>query len=333
MLTFDTHIDISWPELTSEGLPAWEREENTPEAQTCFSLPQAREGGLSAACLVAYVPQGPLSAAGHEAAWKRVQAMLEVIHVLGAPGAPHARTVKKAADVHGAVGAGQVALVPVIENGYAVGEDPARLEALVRRFGVRYMTLTHNGHNLLADSAVVRSGPAESHGGLSALGREMIETMNRHGVLVDVSHAAKSTMMQAVAHSSVPVFASHSCVRSLCDHPRNLDDEQLDALKESGGVLQVTAMPPFLRRGGGGDLTDLVRHIRYAVDRLGIEHVGISSDFDGGGGVAGWQNVAQCRNVTQALKAAGFDASEIEALWGGNMMRLLALAERKAADA
>lgn len=336
-LTLDTHIDIPWPERTENGLPAWENPalacSGEVPAESCFTFDKAQQGGLTAACLAAYIPQGPVNEAGHEASWKRVQAMLEAIYALAAHAPEKAAIATTAAQLRQVVGEGKVAVVPVIENGYALGEDPARLEDLVQRFGVRYITLTHNGHNLLADSAVVPKDTPARHGGLSALGREVIARMNRSGVLVDVSHTAKSTMMQAARHSSVPVFASHSCVRALCDHPRNLDDEQLDLLKETGGLIQITAMPPFLRKGGGGDLNDLARHVRYAVDRMGIEHVGLSSDFDGGGGVQGWREASQSRNVTKALQQAGFDASEIAALWGGNMLRLLEQGEQKAASA
>lgn len=338
-LAFDTHIDIPWPERTPEGLPAWEGgsleqawlSAGEEAGERCFTLPKAQTGGLNAACLAAYVPQGPLSQEGHEAAWRRVQAMLTVIHNLGKRPGSSARLAVTAADVRRAAADGKVAVVPVVENGYAVGEDPARLEELARKFSLRYMTLTHNGHNALADAAVAPLEPAGRHGGLSAVGREMIAVMNKTGVLIDVSHAAKTTMMQASELSETPVFASHSCIRTLCDHARNLDDEQLHRLKETGGLVQITAMPPFLRKGGGGDMKDLMAHVRYAVERLGVEHVGLSSDFDGGGGIEGWRDASQTRAVTQALEAEGFDPSEIAALWGGNMLRLLEQAEKRAA--
>jgi membrane dipeptidase len=137
-------------------------------------------------------------------------------------------------------------------------------------------------------------------------------------------------MMEAAAVSRTPIVASHSCIRALCDHPRNLDDEQLDRLAATGGVLQVTAMPYFLRKGGKPgevDIAALVDHIAYAVDRIGLAHVGISSDFDGGGGIAGWSNAAETANVTAALVARGYDEAQLAALWGGNFLRVLQMAE------
>jgi membrane dipeptidase len=199
------------------------------------------------------------------------------------------------------------------------------------------MTLTHNGHNELADSSNPRNDlgdRTEEHGGLSALGRAAIEEMNRLGMLVDVSHVSRAAMLQATALSRTPVVATHSCMRALCDHPRNLDDGQLDALAQAGGVVQVTAVPSFLRRHGRVEsvrVADFVDHVVHAVQRVGVAHVGISSDFDGGGGFSGWRNAAESPNITAELVARGFGHTEIAALWGGNFLRLLRLAEDAAA--
>jgi membrane dipeptidase len=174
----------------------------------------------------------------------------------------------------------------------------------------------------------------ELHGGLSALGRAAIERMNRLGMMVDISHVSKAAMLQAIAVSATPVIATHSSVRALCDHPRNLDDEQLDALAASGGVVQVTLVSFFLRAGKKetevtiGDFAD---HIDHAVQRMGIAHVGIGSDFDGGGGVVGWHDAGESANVTAELMRRGYDQAAIAALWGGNFLRLLRLAEERAA--
>jgi membrane dipeptidase len=227
-------------------------------------------------------------------------------------------------------------VVPAVENGHALGEDPAVLGEF-RRLGACYMTLTHNGHNALADSSNPRQDLSDGptlHGGLSALGREVIAEMNRLGLLVDVSHASKASMMQAAALSQTPVIATHSCIHALCPVPRNLDDEQLDLLRETGGVVQITAVASFLRKGGRADavtVSDYVDHVAYAVKRCGIEHVGISSDFDGGGTINGWRDAGESANLTAELLRRGYDASEVAALWGGNFLRLLARAEAVAA--
>ena len=196
-----------------------------------------------------------------------------------------------------------------------------------------YLTLTHNGHNALADSSNPRKDLQDApalHGGLSAFGREVIAEMNRLGMLVDVSHVSKASMLQATEASAVPVVATHSCIHALCPVPRNLDDEQLDVLKASGGLVQITAVASFLKPQGRADavsVSDYMDHLDYAVRRCGVEHVGISSDFDGGGTLVGWRDAGESANLTAELARRGYDASEIAALWGGNFLRLMARAE------
>ncbi|MCE2575521.1 dipeptidase [Komagataeibacter sp. FNDCR2] len=323
ILTLDTHVDIPWPDRGDFATGAPSRR---------LDLPGMRAGGLGAACLVAYVGQDACDAAGHAAASARAEAMLRVIAGLGQ--IADVRVCDSAGAVRAAHAASDIALIPAVENGYAIGEDLS-LIATFRRHGARYMTLTHNGHNRLADSARPMrhlGDPDSVHGGLSALGRDAVVEMNRVGMLVDVSHTARSTMMQALELSRAPVFASHSCVRSLCDHPRNLDDGQLDALKACGGVIHITAMDAFLRprdvrEARAVTVADFVDHIDYAVQRIGIAHVGISSDFDGGGGIRGWANAAESGNLTAELLRRGYDRAQIAALWGENFLRILKQAE------
>jgi membrane dipeptidase len=323
VLTIDTHIDIPWP----TGPSAFE------DGPRCVDLPKMRRGGLAAGCFAAYVPQGKRDAEGHVAAGGRALAMLRFIQGLDGP---EARVVDTASGIEAAFAEGTSAIIPAVENGYAMGLDLAML-AKFRALGARYMTLTHNGHNELADSSNPRNDlgdRTEEHGGLSALGRAAIEEMNRLGMLVDVSHVSRAAMLQATALSRTPVVATHSCMRALCDHPRNLDDGQLDALAQAGGVVQVTAVPSFLRRHGRVEsvrVADFVDHVVHAVQRVGVAHVGISSDFDGGGGFSGWRNAAESPNITAELVARGFGHTEIAALWGGNFLRLLRLAEDAAA--
>ena len=322
-LTFDSHIDIPWPDRDDFGDDTLMRQ---------VDLPKLRRGGLKAVCLAAYIPQGRRNALGHQEAWIRVQAMLEAIGALRGVAGTH--VCDNAADVRSAVSSGAVAVVPAVENGYAIGEDVSRI-AVLRGLGVRYMTMTHNGHNMLADAAIPRADlddPVKLHGGLSALGREAIARMNDCGMLVDVSHTSKDSMLQAVECSRVPVVASHSCARSLSDHPRNLDDEQLDRLGESGGVVQVTAMSSFLKPSAHGRATvdDMAFHVAYIARRIGIGHVGVSSDFDGGGGIEGWSDASQTANVTAALLRQGFSAFDMAAIWGGNFLRVMEQAEAAA---
>ncbi len=327
LLTLDSHIDIPWPGGDDPFSNGTSRR---------VDLPKMRAGGVSAGCFAAYIPQGPTDAAGHAAARERVFAMLDRIREMGTErDSLRARVCATADEIEQAKRDDVIAVVPAVENAYALGEDLS-VVAAIRAKGARYLTLTHNGHNAVADSAIPRRdlGDAEArHGGLSGFGREAVAEMNRHGLLVDVSHLSRDSMLQAAAHSSTPVVATHSCVRALCDHRRNLDDSQLDALRDTGGLIQITAMPGFLRpRGehaGGGevDVSDLVDHIDYVVRRIGVAHVGISSDFDGGGAIKGWSNAAETPAVTAELLRRDYGPVEIAGFWSGNFLRLLRLAE------
>ena len=319
LLTLDTHIDIPWPDGP-------DFRDNTRRR---VDLPKMQHGHLVAGCFAAYVPQGPRTPEGHAAAFARAIAMLEVINTMGADRARVCRTADAIEQAHRD---GATVVIPCVENGHALGADLSRL-AKFKALGACYMTLTHNGHNALADSSNPRAdlGDApELHGGLSPLGRDAIAEMNRLGLLIDIAHVAKSTMMQAAALSRTPVLSTHSCIKALCNHPRNLDDEQLDMLRDVGGMVNITAVSGFLRAGARPDLVtpaDYVDHLDYAVRRIGIDHVGISSDFDGGGGFNGWADAGQSASITAELVKRGYDATAIAALWSGNFLRLLRAAE------
>lgn len=331
LLTIDSHIDIPWP-------PGPSPFEDGPRR---VDLPKMLRGGLSAGCFAAYVPQGTCDEAGFSQAYARAIAMLHAIHEMGqsrldAPGLA-GRIATTVAEIEAARLDGAPAIIPAVENGHAIGEDLARLDAF-RRLGARYLTLTHNGHNALADSAVPRRDLGDQptrHGGLSELGRAAIARMNRLGMMVDISHVSKAAMLQAVALSKTPVLATHSSIRALCDHPRNLDDEQLDALAASGGVVQITLVSFFLKMGRKESevtLADYVDHIDYAVRRVGLAHVGIGTDFDGGGGVLGFRDAGESPRLTAELLHRGYDRPAIAALWGGNFLRLMRLAEEESAS-
>jgi len=322
LLTLDSHIDIPWPDA----------EDPFTETSRCLDIPKMRAGGLKAACLVAYVPQGKLEPEGHEAATARALAMLETINRIGHNHA--ARLTPMVDHIEAAAAEGLPAIIPVVENGYAIGTDLANI-ARFRALGARYITLTHNGHNALADIAVPRRDLGDRpalHGGLSDLGRAAIAEMNRLGVVVDVSHTSRAAMLEATAASAFPVVASHSCAAALCNHPRNLDDEQLDALAAAGGVIQITAVAYFVRRGGTVHdtfVSHFCDHIEYVARRIGVDHVGIGSDFDGGGELADWRDASQCPNVTKDLQGRGYDDEQIAKIWGGNFRRVLRASETK----
>jgi membrane dipeptidase len=281
----------------------------------------------------------------------------------------------RADDVPRIVTSGKRAIAIGIENGYPLGQDAS----LVRRFhelGGRYLSLTHIGHNDLGDSSNPGEGePAEEHGGLTALGRQVVAEMNRAGMMIDVSHVGKQTMLEAIRLSRAPVIASHSSARAVNDNPRNLDDEQLDAIRANGGVVQAVAFAGYVKndppektaalaqireelgitrgtrsltpeqraewgrrraeleqRWPRANLVEFVDHIDYMVKRIGIDHVGISSDFDGGGGVTGWNDASESASVTLELVRRGYGEADIAKLWGGNLLRVWREVERVAEE-
>ena len=317
LLTLDSHIDVPWPDTPDPNLDGPRR----------VDLPKMHRGGLWAGCFAAYIPQGPRTPPATADALARVAAMLDAIDRMAAGAILPVALAETGDDVRAARAAGRIAIVRAIENGYPMGDDLSRL-AHWRGRGVRYLTLVHNGHNQLADSANPRSDlgdHASLHGGLSDLGRAAIREMNRLGLAVDISHLSRQAMMQAVQHSQHPVVATHSCAAALCPHPRNLDDMQIDALRDTGGLIQITAMGGFLRPRGKGEATvaDFVDHLDHVVSRAGVAHVGISSDFDGGGGIEGWRDASESPNVTAELVRRGYGHAEIAAFWGGNFLRVL----------
>ncbi len=323
LLTIDTHIDIFWP----GGPDAFD------ETNRRVDVPKMLRGGVSAGCFAAYVPQAVRNAENDAAAFARALDMLAAIRGMARSERGMTAVLATTADaIEAARREGAVAIVPAVENGFATGTDLGRL-ARFRALGARYLTLTHNGHNALANSAQARAdlGDAEvEHGGLSPLGRAAIAELNRLGMLVDVAHVSRDAMLQAAGCSRTPVIATHSCIRALCDHPRNLDDGQLDALRDVDGVVQVTAVAAFLKKDTKPEqvgVADFADHIDHAVRRIGIAHVGISSDFDGGGGFRGWHDAAESPNITAELARRGYGRAELGLLWGGNFLRLLRRAE------
>ncbi len=320
LLTLDSHIDIPWPG------------QRPASATRRVDLPKMAAGGLRAGCFAAYVPQGPQDPASQALARERALAMLGTIRAMADDAPVPTALCVTAEAIEAAHARAQIAVVPCVENGAALGGELATLQRF-RDLGAIYLTLCHNGHNALCDSANPRAdlgdGPS-LHGGLSGFGREAIAELGRLGMLVDVSHVSRDAMMQALTLARTPVVATHSCVRALCDVARNLDDAQIDALAASGGLVQITAVPSFLKlraRAEQVTVADYVDHVAYVAGRVGVAHVGISSDFDGGGGFSGWADASESANLTAGLLARGFSEDEVGLMWGGNFLRLLRAAE------
>ncbi len=309
IITLDSHTDTPMK---------WAAHE-----EPLVTLPKMRLGHLDAAVVVAYLPQGDRDEDTLLATTAKAERILNEIEERVARQCTLVDIARTPEDVLRLKREGKAALLLGIENGYAIGRDVSLVEHFRRR-GVVYMTLCHNGDNDLCDSA---RGHGE-HGGLSPLGREAIREMNRTGMMIDLSHAAETTFWQTLDESTSPVVCSHSCCRSLCPHPRNLTDAQMQALAHKGGVMQVTLYEGFLREGGGATIEDVVEHVNHAVSVMGIEHVGIGSDFDGDGGVPGVADASEVINLTRRLLRERYGERELRLLWGGNFLRVMGECQR-----
>ena len=380
VLTIDTHDDIPFNFATEEVDPGVRGERKV-------DLPKMREGLLDVGYFVVFVGQTPRTPENYEKAKSDAMTKFDAIHRMTDEMYPDeigfANTANEIESIHAA---GKLVATIGIENGYVIGKDLSLVEKY-HDLGARYMTLAHGGHNDIADSATPRADEPESeHDGLSEFGEEVVAEMNRVGMMVDVSHISKQAMLDAVVASRAPVVGSHSSMRAINDHPRNMDDEQLLALKDNGGVIQTVALGSFVKSASPerqdaiatlreemgiegrnvarslaeqelsedeyearlseyetrlaqideqwppANVADFVDHIDHGVNLIGIDHIGISSDFDGGGGIVGWNDASETGNVTLELVRRGYSEEEIAKLWGGNLLRVLREAERIASE-
>lgn len=283
------------------------------------NLPLMEEGMVDAAIMVAYIPQGKRDDESLQQATDFAMNRLNEIHRQMEINRGRMNIARTSQEVWITKDAGKKAIMLGLENGYAIGKDIRNI-ARFKELGVSYITLCHNGSNDICDSA---RGEAE-WGGLSPFGKEVVAEMNRLGILVDVSHAAESTFYDALEVSTQPIIASHSSARALCNHPRNLTDEQLKALAEKQGVVQVCLYKGFINEDAEkASLTDAIRHINHIVDLIGINHVGIGSDFDGDGELIGCRASNELINITLRLLKDGYKENDIAKIWGGNLLRVM----------
>ena len=342
--TLDTHDDINIKFFTD----SLNYSQNT---NTQVNLPKMEQGALDVAWFIVYTEQGELNAEGYKRAAANAQAKFDAIHRLVDEYAPKKIGLATSSkEVENLIQSGEKVAMIGVENAYPLGKDLTE----VKRYydlGARYMSLAHNGHNQFSDSNTGEFDNTTKHNGISELGKKVIDSMNYYGIMVDISHPSKEAIRQTITHSKTPVIASHSGARALSDHPRNLDDEQLHWVKESGGVVQTVALALFVNKEkhqkyraalekleNPKDLkalialkkevppvtvSDFVNHIDYIKNKIGIDHVGISSDFDGGGGIEGWQDASETFNVTLELVKRGYTEEEIAKLWSGNLLRVL----------
>jgi microsomal dipeptidase-like Zn-dependent dipeptidase len=213
---------------------------------------------------------------------------------------------------------GKKSIMLGIENGHALDGKIENLQHFAQR-GIVYMTLCHNGDNDICDSA----RGSQTHNGVSAFGNQVIQEMNRLGIMVDLSHAHEKSFYDALELSQTPIVCSHSSCRALCDHPRNLTDDQMRALAAKGGVMQVTLYNGFLVKDGQATIEDAMRHLEHAIKIMGINHVGLGTDFDGDGGICGLANSSELTNFTRQLLARKYSEEDIQKIWGGNFVRVM----------
>lgn len=380
VITLDTHNDIDTRNFT-------DKVNYTQNLATQVNLPKMKQGGLDVSWMIVYTGQGELTEEGYKKAYENAIDKFEAIHRLTEKIAPdQIELALTSADVRRIHKKGKLAAMIGVENAYPIGMDLSRIKEFAER-GARYMSLAHNGHSQLADSNTGERDDKWLYNGLSELGKKAVVEMNKWGIMIDLSHPSKQANIQTIQLSKAPVIASHSSARTVADHSRNLDDEQLELIKKNGGVVQAVAlrgyvnieksalrskmtteiMKEYAEKEGfkmlerdqiiklsedernvyftkitafrnklkpviserlkdtapDVNVKDFVDHIDYLVKKMGIDHVGISSDFDGGGGVEGWEDASETFNVTLELVRRGYTKQQIEKLWSGNLLRAL----------
>lgn len=311
ILTLDSHCDT--PMFFPQGINFASR-----DPKILVDLHKMTEGHLDASIMVAYLEQKERDEASLENATAMANQILTQIEEMVAKNCTAVDIAYTPDNLWQLKKDGKRAIMLGIENGYAIGKDICNVEAFRKR-GVVYMTLCHNGDNDICDSA---RGNHE-HGGVSEFGKQVIEEMNRVGMMVDLSHAGEESFYDALQISKTPIVCSHSSARALCDHPRNLTDEQMRALAKTGGVAQVTLYHGFLKKQTDATILDAIDHLNHMVNIMGIEHVGIGTDFDGDGGIRGCASASELINFTRRLLRERYTEEQIQMIWGGNFLRVM----------
>ena len=307
-LILDSHCDS--PMLFDEGSHFYSK---NPEM--LVDLHKMTAGRQDASFMVAYLKQEGRDEESLKAAVAKAGRLLSLIDERIAECKGYAAIATTPDELWQNKFKGIKSVVKGVENGYAIGLDIDNIDRLRSR-GVAYMTLCHNGDNDICDS---HKGNHE-HNGLSEFGKRVVERMNKVGMMVDLSHASEKSFWDALECSSKPIICSHSSSRALCDHTRNLTDEQMRALARSGGVAQVCMYSGFLKKEEDATVIDAVRHIMHMIDAMGVDHVGIGSDFDGGGGIPGLEDASWFVSLTGRLMAEGLTEEQLSLLWGRNFL-------------
>ncbi len=363
-LTLDTHVDIPRTYMREA------RFDVGTDTELRVDLGKMKRGGLDAAFFVIFVEQGPRTPEGYNAAFAAAERKVSAIEEMVRKYPDRIRLATSPKDVVDNRAAGRLSAMMGIENGFVIGKDLARLDALYAR-GVRYIGLTHTGHNDICTSSGILKElgdtPAPENDGLSPFGETVVGRANALGMMVDVSHSSDACVRDVLRASAAPIIASHSSARALTNHARNLSDDLMRSIAAKGGVVHMVAYSGFLkldparddavealekevaRQAGDAEfdsakheylpahvrglarideqyplatLDDYLDHVQHAVNVAGIDHVGLASDFDGGGALRGWNDASETRNVTAGLRRRGFTESQIGQLWSGNLLRV-----------
>lgn len=325
-ITLDSHCDT--PMFFPEGIHFDQR-----DPRILYDLHKMQEGGPDAVTMVAYLPQpkpgetfAQIAPLGAKTPREYADLIFDKIEDTILSDSQYIAHAHSEADILRNKRRGLRSLLTGIENGLAIEDDIKNVEHFANR-GITYITLCHNGDNQICDSA---RHTLNTHGGVSQFGEQVIAEMNRLGLMVDMSHAGEKSFYDALHISRTPIVCSHSNSRALCDVPRNITDDQMRALAAAGGVCQITLYNGFLRTDGNATITDAIRHLEHAIDLMGIEHVGLGTDFDGDGGIPGLADASELVNFTKALLRRRYSETDMSLIWGGNWLRVMNTCQQSA---
>lgn len=318
ILTLDSHCDT--PMFFPQGVKFDHR-----DSRILVDLHKMTEGHQDAVTMVAYLPQPKVGEDFREKVEFPVEGPKEYaelifskIEDIVAANKEYLSIARTPVDLYVNKLAGRKSIMLGIENGLALESDINNVKHFANR-GIVYITLCHNGDNDICDSA----RGSNTHNGVSAWGEKVIKEMNAQGVMVDLSHAAEKSFYDALDISATPIVCSHSNCKSLCDHPRNLTDDQLRKLAQKGGVAQITLYHGFVCKDGEATILDAMKHLEHAISIMGIDHVGLGTDFDGDGGIRGLANSSELMNFTIELMRRRYSIEDMEKIWGGNWLRVM----------
>ena len=313
ILTLDSHCDT--PMFFPQGVHFEQR-----DPKVLYDLHKMTDGKQDAVTMVAYLPQHPKTGELPEGMSPRryADSIFDQIEAIVAHESDYVALARTPRQLYENKAMGKKSIMLGIENGLAIEDDIRNIAHFAQR-GIVYITLCHNGDNAICDSA----RGTQTHGGVSAFGEQVIGEMNRLGVMVDLSHGAETSFFDALSISQTPIVCSHSNSKALCDVPRNLTDAQLKALAQAGGVAQITLYHGCLRKEGEADIRDAMAHLNHAIDVMGIDHVGLGTDFDGDGGIKGLADASELINFTTALLRQRFSKADIKKIWGENWLRVM----------